>query len=550
MKNYHFIIRALSISITLALGLFFVILLIADQSGTVQDSEDQFSSAIDNWTAADGETYDLTALPVGEIEVTKDISELSKPDMRFCTKTIDTYFDVYADGQMVYSYQKNMPDIAGKSYGMNIHMVPLPSGTKELRLVLTPAFEGEKAILSGTVIAVPEAYMKQIFMNELPNFCICVVMLIIGLTTITIGMVGKMKREFITLGLLACITPLWSVNDTLLLQVMTQRPEIIRSMSYICFALMPFPPLAFISRISGNKHEMPVTIMTIVIVLNTVGVVILNATGICDYHVSVHMTRFIILIAMLMSLFFVFNALRKGMLKIQLLITLSVGVAFFAAGAIIDLLRNALSDSAISGSGFYTRLGIFIFLLVFVFYIISDYNRVLIENSNAEMMRKLAYTDALTGLNNRLAFNEKESHLKSTEQGNCIIIQLDINNLKLVNDVYGHSEGDKHIRAAASIIEESFKELGSCYRTGGDEFITVISSEGSEQAVQKAIESMMHRSAEYNQAEDPPVKLQIAHGFAVCSDTANELEKIELLADQRMYECKRKMKQKDSEKTE
>ncbi len=61
----------------------------------------------------------------------------------------------------------------------------------------------------------------------------------------------------------------------------------------------------------------------------------------------------------------------------------------------------------------------------------------------------------------------------------------------------------------------------------------------------KAIELMMKKSQEYNEKEKPPVKLQIAHGFAVCTDTSTELEKTELLADQRMYECKRKMKEAD-----
>ena len=150
-----------------------------------------------------------------------------------------------------------------------------------------------------------------------------------------------------------------------------------------------------------------------------------------------------------------------------------------------------------------------------------------------------AYTDALTGLSNRLAFNEKEAMLKLKEN-NCIIIQLDINNLKLVNDVYGHSEGDRHIRAAAAIIEESFREFGICYRTGGDEFITVISPYSDEKGATDAIETMKRKSDEYNKNENPPVRMEIAHGFAVCDDTTKELEKTELLADQRMYECKKK----------
>ncbi len=55
----------------------------------------------------------------------------------------------------------------------------------------------------------------------------------------------------------------------------------------------------------------------------------------------------------------------------------------------------------------------------------------------------------------------------------------------------------------------------------------------------------MRKSQEYNEKENPPVKLQIAHGFALCEDTSKKLKETELLADKRMYECKRLMKEAD-----
>lgn len=550
MKTMQYKVRVWSVFLTIIAGAVFIGILIFYENIDNRHYDTTVTALEENWTTSDGSVYSLTGLPVGPVEVTKDLSGLSTDHMRFCTRSIDTYFDVYADGEKIYSYQKNIPKIAGASYGMYMHMVPLPKGTKQLRLVLTPAFNWEKTLMTQTVLADAGMYMGDFFLHEIPNFSICVLMLMIGISMIIIGANGMMGEEFLSLGLIACFTALWSVNDTLLLQILTQRPELVRAISYICFAMMPYPPLAFISKITGNKKHMPLTAMTVIIVLNTLAVIILNATGAADFHITVHATRTIIVLAILLSLYFMINAIRKGELNRRLLTTLSIGIAFFVAGSAIDLLRNALTDSVITGSGLYTRLGIFIFLILFIRYIIIDYNRVLIENNNTQMMKKLAYTDALTGLNNRLAFNEKETDLKNKENNNCIIIQLDINNLKQVNDVYGHSEGDKHIRAAAAIIEESFKEFGICYRTGGDEFITVISPHGGEQGAKKAIEKMLRKSQEYNEKENPPVKLQIAHGFAVCTNTSTELEKTELLADQRMYECKRKMKEenKKSEK--
>lgn len=51
---------------------------------------------------------------------------------------------------------------------------------------------------------------------------------------------------------------------------------------------------------------------------------------------------------------------------------------------------------------------------------------------------------------------------------------MDINNLKYINDNYGHKEGDEAIRACAEVIDKYLKPHGDCFRLGGDEFACVI----------------------------------------------------------------------------
>lgn len=545
LKKIHFSLRVILIAFAIIFGIISISILISVDSENFPLS---FSDGIDlttGWISADGTVCDLSSMPVGKADVSYDVSSFRDRDRYFCAKSIDTYFDIYADGQMIYSYQKNIPDIAGISYGLNIHTVSFGNDVNELRLVMTPAFDWEKPLLADVRAVDPNVYLNDHFIHELPNFCMCVLMMLIGVVIIVIGSKGMRRVEFITLGLFACFTSLWSVNDTYILQFLTQRPDAVRAVSYICFALMPYPPLAFVSVITKNKRQLLLTLITIAISLYTILFMILNMTGIADFHVTVRYSRVSIVVSMLISLAFMLIALRKGGLDKKLLSTLAIGVAFATSGSIIDFLRLFLTDSAVVGSGLFTRLGIFVFLILFVYYIITDYSRVRLENNKAQMIKKLAYTDSLTGLNNRLAFNEKEKSLVSDEKKGCIVVQLDINNLKLVNDVYGHQEGDKHIKAAASAIHESFSELGSCYRTGGDEFLVIVSSSDKEKAVIKAIEKMKSNAAAYNERENPPVTLQIAYGYAICEDTSKDLDAAEHLADQRMYECKRRMKEND-----
>lgn len=500
------------------------------------------------WYDGEGNNVRLSSLPKGEGTYTCDVSGIDLKNMRLCTKTVDTYFDLYADGEQIYSYRYIQFDFTGKSYGMNMHLIPLPEGTKELKLSVEPIFPENAPKLNDCVIADPGMYMGEFFSNGLLNFCLCVIILIIGIATIILGLCGIMKEEFVSLGLFAVFTALWSVNDTMYLQILTQKPELVRVLSYLSFILISFPPVAFISKITGAKSNIPLVVFSAAMSLHLFATMFLAICGIMDFHYSVHMSRVLIIAAMIMCVIMTVDALRKKKLNKRLLVSISAGVGCAVVGAATDLLRYALMDNVAQSAGLYTRLGIFAFLLIFIGYIFSDYSKVRIESSKAEVMEKLAYTDALTGLKNRLAFNEKETELKNEKNSGakCVIVQLDINNLKKVNDVFGHSEGDRHIRAAADIISRSFKDSGICYRTGGDEFITVLSPCGDVEGVKKAIEQMIALSAEYNETQDPPVKLEIAYGYALCTDTVGELELTELLADQRMYDCKQKMKSEKS----
>ena len=122
-------------------------------------------------------------------------------------------------------------------------------------------------------------------------------------------------------------------------------------------------------------------------------------------------------------------------------------------------------------------------------------------------------------------------------------IQLDINNLKKVNDTYGHKEGDRHIKAAADVISQSFGMIGDCYRTGGDEFIVVIEDLKDPSALKEAEEKFRKLIDEYNEKEKPRVKLEIPYGIEEFDLKDKDVEKALRLADGKMYSMKKQMKE-------
>ena len=94
----------------------------------------------------------------------------------------------------------------------------------------------------------------------------------------------------------------------------------------------------------------------------------------------------------------------------------------------------------------------------------------------AEQHASLARLDPLTGLGNRLAWDEALSRAQEhVDSGGCVtVITLDIDGLKRVNDTEGHAAGDALLRRCASIIRENVRGDDVCARLGGDEFAVLI----------------------------------------------------------------------------
>lgn len=93
-----------------------------------------------------------------------------------------------------------------------------------------------------------------------------------------------------------------------------------------------------------------------------------------------------------------------------------------------------------------------------------------------DMLQDLALIDELTGLYNRrgfFLFAAQLVKLSDRTQKGLVLIYADLNNLKLANDQYGHSEGDKVLVCVADVLKNTFRGSDIIGRMGGDEFIVV-----------------------------------------------------------------------------
>jgi len=161
-------------------------------------------------------------------------------------------------------------------------------------------------------------------------------------------------------------------------------------------------------------------------------------------------------------------------------------------------------------------------------------NRMLLER-----LEEKAGMDSLTGLANRMAYAGAKTRIDTPEQLPLSVIMCDANGLKSINDNLGHQYGDMMLRTLAEALEEACPQPGFVARIGGDEFIYLLPHTGPD-ASYALMEQVRKTLLKY---EKFPFVISVAFGTATKHSVEENLDDVIALADSRMYENKREMKE-------
>ena len=187
-------------------------------------------------------------------------------------------------------------------------------------------------------------------------------------------------------------------------------------------------------------------------------------------------------------------------------------------------------------------LGNYILFSIFGFLIGNAINKERFEryvyaeaaNKLAEMQKRYAYFDAMTGLRNRRVYEEKLHELAKAAPPEFCIVMADINGLKKTNDTIGHDAGDELITGASQCLSAAFEGIDTIYRIGGDEFCIVMT--GSIEKARLCIDRLMDLASHWNG--------RYIHSISISTGVASNrdhdsIDSITAEADRTMYEYKR-----------
>ena len=167
------------------------------------------------------------------------------------------------------------------------------------------------------------------------------------------------------------------------------------------------------------------------------------------------------------------------------------------------------------------KLAKYIILLIIVLligtYLLIKNKKKVVLNTKVKNNEKIRYVDMLTSLKNRNYLNDRiEIWNQNTVYPQCVIV-LDLNNVKYLNDTFGHEEGDKQIKAAANILFKTQLENSELLRTDGNEFMIYLVGY-TEKRVVSYIKKLL------KEFKKLPYEYGVAIGFSMIKDDLKLVE--------------------------
>ena len=481
--------------------------------------------------------------------IKKKLSEEARDGQFILVRITHTVCRVYIGSKMIYSFGTNKKGIFSQP-GNAWVVVPLKSDYKNR--YLTISFYSPERKYSGAAARVyigTQGGLVSMILKSNRVGLITSTLIFISAIFMLIGwaLTRKLFRNdrLLYLFIFEIGVCIWSLNETCISQFIFSNTIFLSTVTFEILMLLPMPLLLYycesnvqeIARISRNLSFIPV--------INFLICNILHLTGLVDLSVSVIITHLSILICSGGMVYEHFKLIRKKRSNAKELAIGSIGVVILGCLMLLDILRYYLIGNFMDAAEL-SRIGMLIFILCLAYETIGSGFRFVISTRQADVYRQLAFTDNLTGLGNRQAYEEKLRELDADDYENMtgfVAAMLDLNNLKRTNDTLGHAEGDRYIISSAAFVKDYFGKIADIYRLGGDEFAIIYA--GKEKSEFFDIEKKMFEDISNNLRPDINFSYGSAFFDVLLDRTIADTVK---RADERMYEAKRKYKQSQGKK--
>ena len=395
---------------------------------------------------------------------------------------------------------------------------------------------------------------------KIPMFLLSMLGIMVGLVLLLIwcvlGQKIRLSRGLPWLALFAVFIGTWSAIEANIYSFFFDNLLLISRLSYMCLKMAVAPFILFINITFHNRESKLLRILTVLSLVEFWATGFLQLFGILDYADTVILTHCILMISSsyvivtaIPRLFLHRTEWKKDTDQRIAYVVHSIFIVVVAVTSLMDIYEYYFSNDPDVAR--YSRLGYFGYIFAVTVALLLDYMNLVMMGQQAEVIKKEASIDAMTKLRNRAEFERDMDKFTAKNSRKMGIVMFDLNNLKYVNDTFGHEMGDYYIISGSKVIYESFERCGRIYRIGGDEFCCIAKNLTEEVFMERSRE-MEQRIADFHvEGENAPdITMAIASGYAVFDPSADsDLKETMKRADVRMYERKKQLKaQKSAQK--
>ena len=448
---------------------------------------------------------------------------------------------VYLDGNLIHEHIK--PEVEGihnppASLWVTITLPDNYAG-KELVIEMNTPIQSFSGIINSVKLDSMDVLLFDLVRGQIFGLIIIGVLFSSGIVLVLVSLFTKINEDarILYLGMMAISTSLWMFAESRLLQFITGNRFILGSLAYLMVPLMAIYFALYIREAVLTQTRFKTIFTYIVFVLQGLMAlsILLQITGIQTFIQTMTYELIVISIGALMCSYYMFIEIRnyhnetaRRLVKftLVLLISLILEIGSFFLGTF----------SSISS---FMRLGSFIFFLLLIADTIIYIRESVGRKNETLILERLAYKDFLTGGLNRTSY-EKDLEKKISEKQSFRLNLLDLNYLKYINDNYGHNVGDDAIKLIYGALESAFKEIGTSYRIGGDEFAVIINDVNPD-INNQAITKFNLYVDEINKKFIYPLKVAIGTDVYTYEQW-EQFSRFYHHVDQKMYENKSKIK--------
>ena len=497
------------------------------------------------WQSETGEPAVFSDIS-GIYSVSTTLPQLKEDDILYINaKTLN--LSVFIEDTCVYETKVFEPKLFGYTPGAYYVRIPfeVSDSGKQITLLMDNPYEDAHGKITQLRLGNGSDLILDSIGGRAASLCISIVIIFIGLIFV-IFFFPMCKKYYATgaqilyFGLFAFSIGIFMLMDSKSLQALYGNAHIYHVISEMFMLLIVVPMFLFFQTMYREQYMHP-KLMYAACFLSIGDFVVsyvLAITGIMDYHESIRTTHLSYALAISA---FIFCAVKssihtKSINKFHL-----AGVSCFCLGALLDILL--WNHATFMDTSFCTRIGTLLLMCFEATQLLSNFLRDYRRDIRSEILERLAYYDGLTELLNRTSYIEDVKQLENDQPEHVLIAFFDVNNLKTVNDVYGHEAGDSLLIQMASVISTHFSSFCKCYRIGGDEFVAISQEPEAESLYLSALGKMEQDLQDMNHKKLYPYPLSIASGHAIWKDKLKDLSDIIKKADENMYSHKKQMKE-------